>query len=260
MNSFYIPALAGQIYAMPGMETKLHAVINQPGDYEGFSANYSGAGFSGMRFKFHGLSRADFDALGAEGQGRRQAARAATATCSSSARASASRCAATARVAPDLYDAIVNLCVEPGKMCMKRHDGDRRAGRRRPRRRITPLAIDDRAARRTAAPRRCARSPPRSAPSTTRPAAPHGRPADRSSNPIRSRCPTIPISTKLIFGRLTLGGDSLPRADPARAPSSRSSLGGIALARRASPISASGARCGATGSPASTTRRSASCT
>ncbi|MGL1376880.1 cytochrome ubiquinol oxidase subunit II, partial [Vibrio parahaemolyticus] len=41
MNSFYIPALAGQIYAMPSMETKLHAVINKAGEYEGFSANYS---------------------------------------------------------------------------------------------------------------------------------------------------------------------------------------------------------------------------
>src|ERR1700712_1426696 len=61
MNSFFIPALAGQIYAMPGMETKLHAVMNKPGDYDGFSANYSGAGFSNMRFKFHGMSAADFD-------------------------------------------------------------------------------------------------------------------------------------------------------------------------------------------------------
>ncbi|WP_262730538.1 ubiquinol oxidase subunit II [Alloalcanivorax marinus] len=62
MNSFFIPALAGQIYSMAGMETKLHAVINEPGVYDGFSANYSGAGFSQMRFKFHGLSDADFDA------------------------------------------------------------------------------------------------------------------------------------------------------------------------------------------------------
>jgi cytochrome o ubiquinol oxidase subunit II len=60
MNSFFIPALAGQIYAMPGMQTELHAVMNHPGDYDGFSANYSGAGFSDMRFKFHGLSAADF--------------------------------------------------------------------------------------------------------------------------------------------------------------------------------------------------------
>ena len=50
MNSFFIPALAGQIYAMPGMQTELHAVMNRAGDYDGFSANYSGAGFSDMVF------------------------------------------------------------------------------------------------------------------------------------------------------------------------------------------------------------------
>jgi cytochrome o ubiquinol oxidase subunit II len=61
MNSFFIPALAGQIYAMPGMQTELHAVMNRAGDYDGFSANYSGAGFSDMRFKFHGLSAGDFE-------------------------------------------------------------------------------------------------------------------------------------------------------------------------------------------------------
>ena len=61
MNSFFIPALAGQIYAMPGMETSMHAVINKAGDYDGFSANYSGAGFSDMRFKFHGMSADDFE-------------------------------------------------------------------------------------------------------------------------------------------------------------------------------------------------------
>jgi cytochrome o ubiquinol oxidase subunit 2 len=60
MNSFFIPALAGQIYAMPGMQTELNAVINETGTYEGFSANYSGAGFSGMHFKFHGMPPADF--------------------------------------------------------------------------------------------------------------------------------------------------------------------------------------------------------
>jgi cytochrome o ubiquinol oxidase subunit II len=46
---------------MPGMETQLHAVMNRPGDYDGFSANYSGAGFSDMRFKFHSMSEADFE-------------------------------------------------------------------------------------------------------------------------------------------------------------------------------------------------------
>lgn len=60
MNAFYVPALAGMIYAMPGMESKLHAVMNLRGNYEGFSANYSGAGFSGMRFRFHGLDDQEF--------------------------------------------------------------------------------------------------------------------------------------------------------------------------------------------------------
>ena len=55
------------IYAMPGMQTQLHAVINQPGDYEGFSANYSGAGFSGMRFQFHGPRPRRLRRLGREG-------------------------------------------------------------------------------------------------------------------------------------------------------------------------------------------------
>jgi cytochrome o ubiquinol oxidase subunit 2 len=60
MNSFFVPALAGQVYAMPGMQTQLNAVMNSPGSYEGFSANYSGAGFSGMRFEFKGLSQEGF--------------------------------------------------------------------------------------------------------------------------------------------------------------------------------------------------------
>ncbi len=60
MNSFYIPALAGQIYAMPGMENSLNAVLNEPGTFEGFSANYSGAGFSDMRFRMEGVTDAGF--------------------------------------------------------------------------------------------------------------------------------------------------------------------------------------------------------
>lgn len=62
MNTFYIPALAGMIYAMPGMESHLNAVINKPGKYWGHSGNYSGAGFSGMRFTFLGLEQKDYEA------------------------------------------------------------------------------------------------------------------------------------------------------------------------------------------------------
>jgi cytochrome o ubiquinol oxidase subunit 2 len=117
MNSFYVPALAGQIYAMPGMQTQLHAVINKPGAYEGFSANYSGAGFSGMRFKFHGLSQADFDKWTAQvkaGQGRLDGSRYLVLERPSE-NVPAQRFAA---VQPGLFDAVVNRCVEPGKMCM----------------------------------------------------------------------------------------------------------------------------------------------
>jgi cytochrome o ubiquinol oxidase subunit 2 len=60
-NAFSIPAMAGMIYVMPTMETELHAVINEPGDYMGHSTRFSGAGFSKMHFVFHGLSNADFD-------------------------------------------------------------------------------------------------------------------------------------------------------------------------------------------------------
>ncbi|MGH8445111.1 MAG: ubiquinol oxidase subunit II [Solimonas sp.] len=118
MNSFFIPALAGQIYAMPAMETQLHAVINKPGEYEGFSANYSGAGFSDMRFKFHGLSGEDFDRwvqkIKAEGGALQredylQLEKPST-------REPVRR---YATVAPDLYDAILNLCVDRSKMCMR---------------------------------------------------------------------------------------------------------------------------------------------
>ena len=62
MNAFYIPALAGMVYTMPGMETQLNAVMNKAGVYEGMSSNYSGAGFSDMHFKYHAVTQADFDA------------------------------------------------------------------------------------------------------------------------------------------------------------------------------------------------------
>jgi cytochrome o ubiquinol oxidase subunit 2 len=118
MNSFFIPALAGQIYAMPSMATTLHAVINRPGEFEGFSANYSGAGFSDMRFKFLGVSAGEFDRW-------LQKARASKDELTRDAylqlekpseREPVRRYRA---VAPDLFDAVVNRCVEQGKMCLR---------------------------------------------------------------------------------------------------------------------------------------------
>ena len=116
MNSFYIPALAGQIYAMPGMQTQLHAVINQAGDYAGFSANYSGAGFSGMHFRFHGMSEADFEAWVKTNQASNEHLdRAGYLKLEQpSINAPLHR---FAQVDPVLFNAVLNRCVEEGKMC-----------------------------------------------------------------------------------------------------------------------------------------------
>ncbi|WP_122555883.1 ubiquinol oxidase subunit II [Pseudomonas viridiflava] len=62
MNSFFIPALGGQIYAMAGMQTRLHLIANEVGQYRGISANYSGPGFSDMHFSTLATTPADFEA------------------------------------------------------------------------------------------------------------------------------------------------------------------------------------------------------
>lgn len=61
MNSFWIPQLGGQIYAMPGMRTKIHLIANETGSFKGLSANLSGRGFAGMKFTANASSQADFD-------------------------------------------------------------------------------------------------------------------------------------------------------------------------------------------------------
>ena len=116
MNSFYIPALAGQIYAMPGMQTTLNAVINKAGDYEGFSANYSGAGFSGMRFKYHGVSQADFDGWVAKTKASGALDRPGYLALEKPSQNTP--VAHYGTVAPDLYDAILNRCVAAGTVCI----------------------------------------------------------------------------------------------------------------------------------------------
>jgi cytochrome o ubiquinol oxidase subunit II len=61
MNSFWIPSLGGQVYAMSGMSTKLHLKADNIGSYNGSSANISGEGFAGMKFVAKATSQADFD-------------------------------------------------------------------------------------------------------------------------------------------------------------------------------------------------------
>lgn len=60
MNSFWIPQLGGQIYAMPGMSTQLHLMATSTGDYHGSSANISGVGFAGMNFTARAASASGF--------------------------------------------------------------------------------------------------------------------------------------------------------------------------------------------------------
>jgi cytochrome o ubiquinol oxidase subunit 2 len=59
MNSFFIPQLGSQIYTMAGMTTHVNLQADEPGRYQGLSAQFSGEGFSDMRF--------DVDAMGADG-------------------------------------------------------------------------------------------------------------------------------------------------------------------------------------------------
>ena len=60
MNSFFIPQLGSQIYAMAGMQTQLHLIADHAGDYAGISAHYSGNGFSDMQFRVRSVSPAAF--------------------------------------------------------------------------------------------------------------------------------------------------------------------------------------------------------
>jgi cytochrome o ubiquinol oxidase subunit 2 len=124
MNTFYAPTLAGMIYTMPGMQSMLHAVLNRPVETWGYSGNYTGDGYSYMRFQLHGLDQAGFDNWVATVK-------------SSQTSLDATRFLALARpserepvahfgsVQQALFDRVVNRCVEPGKACiadLARHD------------------------------------------------------------------------------------------------------------------------------------------
>jgi cytochrome o ubiquinol oxidase subunit 2 len=60
MNSFWIPQLGGQIYAMPGMSTQMHLEADRVGDFNGWSANISGEGFASMTFMAKSVSAGSF--------------------------------------------------------------------------------------------------------------------------------------------------------------------------------------------------------
>ncbi len=62
MQSFMIPALAGQIYAMPGMTTQLHLVADTPETMQGENTQYNGRGFTKQKFATRAMQPDDFNA------------------------------------------------------------------------------------------------------------------------------------------------------------------------------------------------------
>jgi cytochrome o ubiquinol oxidase subunit II len=62
MNSFFIPQLGSQIYTMPGMTTQLNLQADESGNYTGISAQFSGPGFSDMRFTLRAASSEQYSA------------------------------------------------------------------------------------------------------------------------------------------------------------------------------------------------------
>jgi cytochrome o ubiquinol oxidase subunit 2 len=117
MNTFYAPTLAGMIYTMPGMRGTLHAVLNRQGRFDGMSANYSGAGFSDMRFKLYGVDQAGFDAWVArvKGSGRALDTNGFLALEKPSEKVPAMYFAG---VEGDLFERVYKRCVRPGTPCM----------------------------------------------------------------------------------------------------------------------------------------------
>ena len=116
MNTFYAPTLAGMIYAMPGMRSTVHAVLERPVESWGQSANYTGAGFSDMRFTLRGLPPGDFDrwVAGAKRGGMPLATATYLKLQAPSEKVAVMRFAA---VQPGLFDRVLNRCVEPGRPC-----------------------------------------------------------------------------------------------------------------------------------------------
>jgi cytochrome o ubiquinol oxidase subunit 2 len=66
MNSFWIPELSGQIYAMSGMITPLHVMADGPGEYPGKAVEINGDGYADMRFTAKSTTTSDFQKWVAE--------------------------------------------------------------------------------------------------------------------------------------------------------------------------------------------------
>lgn len=61
MNTFWIPELGGQMYAMTGMENHLYLIANKTGEFNGSATEINGKGYAGMRFKTVAVEQQDFN-------------------------------------------------------------------------------------------------------------------------------------------------------------------------------------------------------
>jgi cytochrome o ubiquinol oxidase subunit 2 len=111
-NSFFVPQFGSMIYTMPRMTTQLILQADKEGVYDGLSSHYSGAGFSGMRFKAHVVPPGEFAAWaqGARGKGTALDGRAYVELAKPS---SYVKPITYGAVAPGLFDAIVSGHAEP---------------------------------------------------------------------------------------------------------------------------------------------------
>ena len=122
MNSFFVPQLGSQIYTMPGMTTHLNLLAERPGDYPGLSANFSGDGFSDMRFLVHVVPASEFSSWRARATGEGPVLN--TDTYSQLARTAVDTQMQTyGSVDPNLFDRIVqqNVAAEPTASPPKEH-------------------------------------------------------------------------------------------------------------------------------------------
>ncbi|SHI30993.1 cytochrome c oxidase subunit II [Wenxinia saemankumensis] len=62
MQSVFIPRLAGQLYAMPGMVTELNLAADGPGTFTGRNSQYNGPGFATQSFDVIALPAGEYDA------------------------------------------------------------------------------------------------------------------------------------------------------------------------------------------------------
>jgi cytochrome o ubiquinol oxidase subunit 2 len=107
MNSFYVPQLAGQIYAMAGMQTRLQMLADQPGKFVGRNSQYSGGGYSEQHFEVLAMTPADFDAWVARAKQSGRALDAAAYT-ALAAKSRANPITYYSTVEPKLFDSIID--------------------------------------------------------------------------------------------------------------------------------------------------------